>query len=50
MTSSFDFANGKKQLQKTKIYEIPVIVFKYTCTYFKDIIYTSIINFCIKTK
>lgn len=33
MTSSFDFANGKKQLQKTKIYEIPVIVFKYTCTY-----------------
>lgn len=33
MTSSFDFANGKKLLQKTKIYEIPVIVFKYTCTY-----------------
>lgn len=33
MTSSFDFANGKKILQKTKIYEIPVIVFKYTCTY-----------------
>lgn len=33
MTSSFDFSNGKKQLQKTKIYEIPVIVFKYTCTY-----------------
>lgn len=50
MTSSFDFANGKKLLQKTKIYEIPVIVLSTLVPIFNDIIYTSIINFCIKTK